>query len=102
VRTPWKVLYDWSVAILNLKLGPNPQAAALLWIVCVGGPIAIAVWVVSAFANWITPRWGFSEYLKGHYWPIVLVSCVLFFFYFFFRLVWDGLREPTAQEERNK
>lgn len=96
MRTPWKVLYDWSVLINGLNLGLMPQAGALLWIVCVGGPIAAMVSALSAFATWIAPASQFARYLEGHYWSIVIVLAVLFFFYFVFRMVWDGLKEPTV------
>ncbi|MEO7748008.1 MAG: hypothetical protein ABIR86_01675 [Sphingomicrobium sp.] len=67
-----------------------------LWAACIVGPIAIAVLVVSAVAEWFAPNATFSRYLEVHYWSVVVVVSALFFFYWFFRLVWDGLHEPTV------
>jgi hypothetical protein len=98
VKTPWKLLHDAWMAVLGINLpDPSGKLGGLLFLLVVVGPLAILLLAARAFLDFVLPNSGLSTFLNEHFLGALALITGLFFFYSFFRSVWDGLREPTVK-----
>jgi hypothetical protein len=96
VRTPWKLLYDLTDRIIPYD---SPTAAFFggrLWLLLVGLTMAALIELVFLLAHWIAPESQFAHFMASNFWVIWILLIGFFFFYWFFRMVWDGLKQPTV------
>jgi uncharacterized membrane protein len=96
VRTPWKLLYDGMDRIMPYDSPTFTFFGGRLWLVCVAVVMIALTELASLLAGWLAPRSGLAKFLAADFWWIVLILVGVFFIYWFFRMVWDGIKGPTS------
>jgi hypothetical protein len=98
VRTPWKFLYDFTNPVIEADVPFYAyELQGTLWVGLWAGVIAIFLWLVHWVVLVIFPVSNLAQFLDLHFLGTWIVLCGAFFFYWFFRMVWDGLLEPTVK-----
>ena len=96
MRSPWKVLYDGIDGIMPYASPTVAFFGGRLWLVCVAFVMTAVTELIFLIANWLAPRSGLSKFLDVNFWWIVLALVGSFFIYWFFRMVWDGIKGTTS------
>jgi RsiW-degrading membrane proteinase PrsW (M82 family) len=58
--------------------------------------ITALVWIVYLPLKWIAPTSGLTILIDTHFVGTIIFVWALFFFYSFFRMVWEGISAPTV------
>jgi hypothetical protein len=99
VRTPWKTLHDAGEKVIGLDLDAadsSGRVSTLLYMVVVFLPIVLAIGALNWAMNALVPDTHVTEAFNDNFFVVVGATFGVFFFYSFFRRVYDGLREPTV------
>ena len=97
MRTPWKTLHDVDMAVNDLDIrDPGYDIQSLLYGLFVVLPLFLGLAAVQAAMNFVAPPAKLTRLLNENFFATFAILWGAFFFYSFFRMVWDGLKEPTV------
>ena len=97
MRTPWKLLYDGLDRIMPFDRPGFAFFGGRLWLICVTLVMMAFTELASLLGSWLAPGSGLARFLETNFWWTVLGLVAAFFFYWFFRMVWDGIKGPTSE-----
>ena len=102
MRTPWKLLYDGIDRFMPFDSPTFVFFAGRLWLLCVAIVMVAITELTFLLACWLAPQSGLTQFLTVDFWWTVVALVGAFFIYWFFRMVWDGIKGPTSDSTQEQ